>query len=422
MKILLLAYAVSPYRGSEYAVAWNHISNMSKNNDLTVIYGTSGNHLGDNDDLDTFLKNNKIDNVNWHFVTPRKFTEALNYFNVRGLFPYSFYFAFKRWQLDVYKYVQENIDLSEFDVIHFQSPIGYREPGYLWKFDKPYVWGPIGGANNIDLRLLPLLSMSGKLKQLLRGVINRVQVRHSIRLKKALKSTNILLTATSENKEVFRKVHNMDSVYITENGTVGNYSINRTNIIFNNKIKLIWVGRIDASKGLKLLIDSFKHVKNKHQFEVHILGDGPLRSHLETYANKLGLNDIFFWHGYVNRNSVAEELSSSDLHIITSVSEANTTVLLEAIQHGVPTMTLDHCGMRDTVTSESGIKIDIEKYPQLVTKFSNVFNDISSGNISLSKLQPGVKESFMKLHWDNRNRVFQEAYQDAIKDWKRDRK
>jgi hypothetical protein len=25
--------------------------------------------------------------------------------------------------------------------------IGYREPGYLWKLNVPFVWGPMGGTN-----------------------------------------------------------------------------------------------------------------------------------------------------------------------------------------------------------------------------------------------------------------------------------
>lgn len=33
-----MTYAVSPYRGSEYSVAWNYITFMSKYHDLTVLY------------------------------------------------------------------------------------------------------------------------------------------------------------------------------------------------------------------------------------------------------------------------------------------------------------------------------------------------------------------------------------------------
>ncbi len=67
-KILLSCYAVSPYRGSEYSVAWNYILSMSKEHELYVIYGTSGNHMGDNVEIEKYIKQNHLTNVNFIFV------------------------------------------------------------------------------------------------------------------------------------------------------------------------------------------------------------------------------------------------------------------------------------------------------------------------------------------------------------------
>lgn len=418
MKILLLCYAVSPYRGSEYSVAWNHISSISKNNKVTVIYGTSGDHLGDDKDLPEYLSKNSFENVDFHFVRPKRLTKVLNYFNANGFLPYTFYFAYKQWHKNVFSYVTKELDLESFDIIHFQSPIGYREPGYLWKLDKPYVWGPIGGANNIDMRLLPLLSSSGKFKQIFRGIINRLQLRYSFRLKQALKNTNVLLTATTENRDAFMKWHKVNSFYLPENGTMGKYQGHLKNHDINNKIKLIWIGRIDASKGLKLLIDAFELVNDKDLFEINIIGDGPMAEYLQRHSQEKGLNKYFLWNGLIKRSKVHEMLSSSDLHIITSVSEANTTVLLEAIQQGVPTMTLDHCGMRDTVRHDSGIKIKIEKYSDLTKSLAHSLDEIASGKILLNDFGAGVEQSFYSLHWESRTKFFQYVYEKAVKDWK----
>ena len=42
MNILVLAAFISPTKGSEYSVAWNYVKHMSKYNNLTVVYGASG--------------------------------------------------------------------------------------------------------------------------------------------------------------------------------------------------------------------------------------------------------------------------------------------------------------------------------------------------------------------------------------------
>jgi len=60
MNILILAYLLSPSKGSEYSVAWNYVTHMSKKNNLTVLYGASGNQMGDCDEMEDYIKQNPI--------------------------------------------------------------------------------------------------------------------------------------------------------------------------------------------------------------------------------------------------------------------------------------------------------------------------------------------------------------------------
>ena len=61
--ILVLAYAVSPSKGSEYAVAWNYVTAMSCYHRLTVLYGTSGEHMGDTVEMERYLREHPVPNV-----------------------------------------------------------------------------------------------------------------------------------------------------------------------------------------------------------------------------------------------------------------------------------------------------------------------------------------------------------------------
>ena len=61
--ILVLAYQLSPTKGSEYSVAWNYVIRMSKYNRLTVLYGASGEHLGDCSEMEEFAQTNILPNV-----------------------------------------------------------------------------------------------------------------------------------------------------------------------------------------------------------------------------------------------------------------------------------------------------------------------------------------------------------------------
>ena len=46
---------------------------------------------------------------------------------------------------EVYKFVKGREFNFEIDLIHQLTSISFREPGFLWRLDKPFVWGPISG-------------------------------------------------------------------------------------------------------------------------------------------------------------------------------------------------------------------------------------------------------------------------------------
>ena len=175
--ILVLAYAISPSKGSEYAVAWNYVTAMSRYHRLTVLYGTSGEHMGDTVEMERYIREHPVPNVTFVAVAPSRTAERLNALNKRGIFVYSFYLAYRQWHKSVYRAARELVRKKHFDLIHYVGPIGYREPGYLWKLDLPYVWGPIGGTRNPSFRLLGAVStFPGLCKLLFRTVANVLQL------------------------------------------------------------------------------------------------------------------------------------------------------------------------------------------------------------------------------------------------------
>ncbi len=413
--ILVLAYVVSPYRGSEYSVAWNFVTQMAKECDLTILYGASGAHMGDVKELEEYLSKHRVPNVEFIPVLPGSFANLLNMANRRGLLTYSFYFAYRLWHKRVYEVAREITKNKSFDLIHYLGPIGYREPGYLWKIDLPYVWGPIGGANNVPMALLPSLPFLGKAKLLFRASVNWIQLRFNRRLKSALNRTDVLLTATTENQEIFRRLHGKNSLYIPENGVVESYPINSSKFEgINSTIQLIWIGAIEPRKALPILIESLANCNNPSRFIVHVVGSGPLQSAMINRVEKAGLKSSFIWHGQVSRDEVKSLLSISHLHVVTSVSEGNPTTIWEAMSCGVPTMTIDHCGMHDTVKESAGIKVPLTDYSEVIKKFTQSLNDIDKKPDTLIRMAKEVSEGIDEFSWKHRVRFFLEQYDVAI--------
>lgn len=417
-KILVIAYAVSPTRGSEYSVAWNYINEMSKDNDLTVLYGASGNHMGDFDEIESWLMTNSISNVKFLAIKPNRFTLTLNYLNRKGILPYVFYLAYNFWHRQVYKVAKELIKKEQFNLIHFLNPIGYREPGYLWKLNLPYLWGPIGGIPNRPKNLFKDLTLKNKTLFTVRNWVNSVQFKYNIRLKKALYSTDLLLTATTENKELIQKVYNITSIYLPENAISENrFNHNFVNLLEDDTCNITWIGFIDSRKSLNFLIEALGKVKIKN-WHLNVIGEGPLKQSMQLLAKNMLISDKITWHGHIQRSQVFEILNNTHLHIVTSLGEGNPTTIWEAMGRGVPTISLNHCGMKDVICERCGVKINIETVQQIKEDLTNSISDLIKNPIKINNLSIGVLEC-SKLHtWSNRRILFNGYYDLAIENWK----
>ena len=125
MKILVLSYAFSPFKGSEFSVAWNYAFQMSKNNQLDIIIGLTDSHMGEFDSLDEIQeKINKLRlNINLIPVYPNSIAKTLNFLNKKNIIPYSFYFAYKYWHKSAYKTALKLSTENNYDLVHYQNRI-----------------------------------------------------------------------------------------------------------------------------------------------------------------------------------------------------------------------------------------------------------------------------------------------------------
>lgn len=406
-----MAYAISPYRGSEYAVAWNYVAHMSKYHRLTVVYGASGNHMGDVVEMEEYARSHTMANVRFIAVKPDKLARALNWPNRHGFFVYSFYYAYRRWHWQVYKQVLELLKTDHFDLVHYVGMIGYREPGYLWKLGLPYVWGPVSGANNAPWQLMKHMPLLGRVKLTFRSLANTIQFHTKRRLKKALKATDILLTATSENQQKFRQVHHKDSICLPENSITGTITLDESK--FNNPAKytIIVIGRLDARKSVGIFLEALAQVRNRDKLHVDIVGDGPLRARLQGYDREHGLDGLITWHGQLPRVEAVKIFNRAHLHVITSVSEGNPTTIWEAMSYGVPTMSFDHCGMHDTICDKCGIRIPIAKrYDDCVFSIAHNIDVLLEYPERFYQLAKGTIECAKKYTWAKREIILNQLY------------
>lgn len=123
--------------------------------------------------------------------------------------------------------------------------------------------------------------------------------------------------------------------------------------------KIITVGRLVEQKAQWLLIAAFNNVVERVQeVSLHLCGDGPLKSQLQNFVNKLGISEKVTFHGEIN--NIENHLLNSDIFVLSSLNEGFPNAILEAMKFGLPIVSTDcESGPREILsTTSNGLKND----------------------------------------------------------------
>lgn len=104
--------------------------------------------------------------------------------------------------------------------------------------------------------------------------------------------------------------------------------------------KLLFVGRLDPVKGLPILFESISILNNcSDTYRLTVVGDGTKRAEYEQQCEDLGISGNVFFEGY--QSNVRRYYRENDILVLSSLSEGQPTVLMEAQACGTPVVTTD---------------------------------------------------------------------------------
>lgn len=413
--VLVLAASISPIRGSEFSVGWNYVEHMSREHRLTVLYGIAGNHLGDLSEMRDVVGNQFENPVTFVPVPLGRLASAINWLNRRGFASYAFYIAYRLWHRDALRAARKILAERDIDIVHYLCPIGYREPGYLWKLDRPYIWGPIGGMNMRPVRPFLDLGKAAGIKTALRNLVNFLQFRMNPRLSYAIRRADVLVVNTTENQLLVERVYHRTGDLMPENAVVGAPEEHLLQPA-TEPLRLIWAGRIDTAKALDILIAALAKLPSRG-WALDVLGDGPRRELVRQASVDLGLDANIRWHGKVDTTEVIRHFRSADVHVLTSLAEAHSTVLWEAMSCGTPTISFDHCGMHDSICDECGIRLPVSNVPEMELALSQAIARLIDDRATVASLSRGASVCAKRNSWPARVAQWNHLYAKAEAAW-----
>ena len=358
-KVLITAYSVNPFKGSEDGMGWNFSLQAAKNNKVTVIT-----RKNNRDDIERYIKEKTIDDSNlsfkyydlpyWMRFWKRKSKGAMVYYYM--------------WQIGVaFKALRLKLNV---DLVHNLNFHNDWTPSFLWMLGKPMVWGPVGHHPDIKLSYLNRFGIKAKIQSKFRWFIKNIfwKADPFLRLTR-MKAKRILVMSSKAEVGVAKEGRVITLPSVASELPKINYPKSK------EEFHVLSVGRLVPLKGFDLAIKAYAKFYHdlpagkKLKTSFTIVGRGILKSGLEHLIDKYELRGKVKIVDWVERKKLKEFYVNSHVFLFPSHEGAG-MVVSEAMSYKMPVICLDNCGPGEFVSSNSGIKVSYEEYDQSIKEMA----------------------------------------------------
>jgi glycosyltransferase involved in cell wall biosynthesis len=362
--VIVSAYSVNPFEGSEGGTGWNIVNELSKKNKLIVV--TRKNNLPDISRYMDLNNANNLENLEFHgYDLPNWIMKWKKRLGERG---YVLYFYL--WQIFLPLFIKKAG--FKFDLAHALNFHSDSHPTFLWVFGKPTIWGPIGHHPKVPKAFI--------LNQYEKSSF--VKDRAYFAVKWVMRNLDPLYYLS---KFMVKKVFAINSSIPKAIGVKASRTVvlpavandTPTNIqsTIKNDFMVLSVGRFHYMKGFDVAIRSFALFLKSLPFEdlsktkLVLVGKGPEESNLKAIIAELGIQRNVETINWVEKTEMDAIYRKASVYLFPSHEGAG-MVIPEAQSYGIPTITFDNVGPGE-LAGPNAMKVAYGEYDFSTQGFSN---------------------------------------------------
>ena len=423
LRVLLLAYACSPSRGSEPGIGWHRAVECARHADTWVLCKAQRNEeaIGRH-----FRNAPRPPGLAFHFLPNTPLERALK--RLPGLW----YLAYHLWHRRAFRAARRLHRRYAFDLAHQVTLTTYREPAPLWRLGIPFIWGPVGGTENYPLRFLPAAGLRGALTEGARAALNRLQLRLDPRVRTALRRAAAVLVANETARRDLASVAPRDYILMpnigadeaavrpvdagTGEGLEEDHvpSCRTAPASPSRPLRLVWSGVMEHRKALHLLLEALRDLPAEVSVELTLLGDGPAASRWRRLARRYGIAERCRWLGWLPRAESLQYVAGADVLVFTSLRDSGGMVLLEAMAHGVPAICLAHQAADLLISEDCGVRIPVTTHSDVVGGLRDAIAALARDAGRLVEMGRWARERAAQFAWSRQGERIAEIYRRVL--------
>ncbi len=407
-KVLLTAYAVNPYKGSEDGTGWNMILQIAKHNQVIAI--TRKNNQAA---IEKYMMENPMGEVSNLTFTYFDLPYWMRWWKKGGRGALLYFYL---WQLGIVFFILNK--KMKFDIAHNLNFHNDWTPSFLWALGKPFVWGPVGHHPAIPKEYL--IHSAGKkayyfdqLKWWTKKCFWTFEPFVKIAKWKASK----IITINSSVQEVLNFPKEKEIRLPAVATTTPNRKKRKSK---NNKFNILSIGRFTPLKGFDITIEAFGHfyhqlnIEDKYDVQLTLIGKGSEKKALQQLAEDLEIAHAVNFIDWMSRAELDEYFATSSVFLFPSHEGAG-MVVPEALSFGLPVLCFDNIGPGEFIDKTCGMKVEYSNPRESIVMFSKHLNLLFHENEIQEELSQGAIRQFEKYFtWERKGKIISEAYLDIL--------
>jgi glycosyltransferase involved in cell wall biosynthesis len=368
MRVLLSAYACRPNQGSEPEVGWQRAMHMRAYADEVWVLTRCTNRAA--------IEAEPMSRApGLHFIYydlpwwPRKRQETPWFVRAYSVL----------WQWGAYRLAARLHRDKPFDCVYHVTFTSMQFGSFMGRLGIPFIIGPIGGGERTPFRLRRSMTLSCKVKELLRDLGIVLQRCGPLARPAFAVAERIYVSSLESLCLVPYKWHQKVTVQL---------SIATCRRVSQQTVRqppqfprFVYVGRLLHWKGVHFAIRAMALVKQTiPAATLTLIGHGPDERWLRDVAKKHGVADAVEFAGHIPTPQLIDTLRSSTAFVFPSLHDSGGMVALEAFMEGLPVVCLGIGGPGTVVNASCGFIVptaDADE-DQVVTGIANAMITVAA--------------------------------------------